>query len=57
MAPKSKYSNMQKKNFFFWNTVSLSMCGLTSQKIPMMQRILQLFTVKGIWSIVLGDIH
>ncbi len=54
MAPKSKYSNMQKKN---WNTVSLSMCGLTSQKIPMMQRILQLFTVKGIWSIVLGDIH
>ncbi len=33
------------------------MLGLTSQKIPMMQRVLQLFTVKGICSIILGDIQ
>ncbi len=29
------------------------MLGLTSQKIPMMQMVLQLFTVKGICSIIL----
>ncbi len=33
------------------------MWGLMSQKIPMKQRVLQLFTVKGICSIILGDIQ
>ncbi len=33
------------------------MCDLTSQKIPMMQMVLQLFTVKGILCIILGDIQ
>ncbi len=49
MANKVLYSNKK-------NTVSLCMWGLTSQKIPMMQRVLQLFTVKGICSIM-GDIQ
>ncbi len=33
------------------------MLGLMSQKIPIMQRVFQLFTVKGICSIILGDIQ
>ncbi len=33
------------------------MLGLTSQKIPMMQRVLRLFTVKGNCSIILDDIQ
>ncbi len=57
MAPKrcySKYSSMQQLKE---NTESLCMWGLTSQKIPIMLRVLQLLTVKGICSIILGDIQ
>ncbi len=49
-----KHSSIQ---LFKNNTVSLCMWGLILQEIPMMQWVLQLLSVKGICSIILGDIQ
>ncbi len=57
MAPKRLLKKIQWDTAIFKNTVSLCMWGLMSQKIPMMQMVLQLFTVNVICSIVLGDIQ